>query len=241
MGRGRYFMIVSHEHGFIFLKTQKTGGTSVELALSQICGETDVITPLTEEDEALRGEVKAQNYEIPVDRRTPLWPLLRAVGKRGARAGTQFHEHMDAEALRRVLRPELFDRYLKVTIVRNPWDREVSKYFWATRGAAERPPFDRWVRRHVSRPSRKTWDVYSVGGRCIADLVLRYETLETDFAGLLERLRRPAAVSLPRAKGAYRPKCDYRQFYTPDTIELVARRHAREIAHFGMRYDQTAG
>ena len=30
-------MIVSHKHRFIFLKSQKTGGTSLELALSRIC------------------------------------------------------------------------------------------------------------------------------------------------------------------------------------------------------------
>ena len=31
-------MIVSHEHKFIFLKTKKTAGTSIELALSELCG-----------------------------------------------------------------------------------------------------------------------------------------------------------------------------------------------------------
>jgi hypothetical protein len=30
-------MIVSHEHKFIFLKTKKTAGTSIELALSALC------------------------------------------------------------------------------------------------------------------------------------------------------------------------------------------------------------
>jgi hypothetical protein len=39
-------VIVSHEHRFIFLKSQKTGGTSLELALSRVCGPEDVITQL---------------------------------------------------------------------------------------------------------------------------------------------------------------------------------------------------
>ena len=55
-------MIVSHEHKFIFLKTKKTAGTSIELALSQLCGPDDIITPLTQIDEALRaGGRGAQN------------------------------------------------------------------------------------------------------------------------------------------------------------------------------------
>ena len=230
-------MIVSHRHGFIFLKTQKTGGTSVELALSQLCGPEDVITPLTEEDEALRGAVKAQNVEVPPARR-PAWSgLAQAVGASPKRAGAVFHEHMNAAAVRRAVGPELFDRYRKLTIVRNPWDREVSLYFWANRDEAEKPPFERWVRRPVSRPERKTWEIYAIGDRVVADVVMRYERLAEDFDGFLERIGHAGAAALPRAKGAYRPKRDYRSFYDADTIAVVARRYAREIAHFGMTFE----
>ena len=72
------------------------------------------------------------------------------VPSRRPRAGTEFHEHMNARDVRRAIGPEVFDAYLKVTIVRNPWDREVSRYFWATRGDANPPPFDRWVRKMVT-------------------------------------------------------------------------------------------
>ena len=44
-------MIISHEHKFIFLKTRKTAGTSIELALSQLCGPNDIITPISPNDE----------------------------------------------------------------------------------------------------------------------------------------------------------------------------------------------
>jgi len=46
-------VIISHEHKFIFLKTKKTAGTSIELALSQLCGPDDIIAPITEGDEVL--------------------------------------------------------------------------------------------------------------------------------------------------------------------------------------------
>ena len=44
----------SHEHKFIFLTTKKTAGTSIELALTQLCGTDYIIAPLTEIDEARR-------------------------------------------------------------------------------------------------------------------------------------------------------------------------------------------
>ena len=57
-------MIVSHKYRFIFLKTKKTAGTSIELALTKLCSEDDIVTPLTEVDEAARaGGMGARNWE----------------------------------------------------------------------------------------------------------------------------------------------------------------------------------
>ena len=40
-------MLISHRHKFIFLKTQKTAGTSLEIALSAFLSKQDVIAPLS--------------------------------------------------------------------------------------------------------------------------------------------------------------------------------------------------
>ena len=39
-------MIISHKYRFIFVKTLKTAGTSIEVFLSQHCGPDDVVTPI---------------------------------------------------------------------------------------------------------------------------------------------------------------------------------------------------
>ena len=64
-------MIVSHKHRFVFPKSQKTGGTSLELALSRICGEDDIITPLHERHERERNEIGGlgpRNTDVPIRR-----------------------------------------------------------------------------------------------------------------------------------------------------------------------------
>jgi hypothetical protein len=47
-------MIISHKHKFIFIKTFKVSGTSMEIALSNYLGKQDIITPINLEDEILR-------------------------------------------------------------------------------------------------------------------------------------------------------------------------------------------
>ena len=61
-------MIISHKLKCIFIKPKKVGGTSFEVALSKYCGDKDIITPISNDDETLRKELGyrgSQNYENP--------------------------------------------------------------------------------------------------------------------------------------------------------------------------------
>jgi hypothetical protein len=58
-------MIYSRLNNFLFIKGRKVAGTSVEVALSKICGPDDIITPIMAIDERQRldlGYRHAQNY-----------------------------------------------------------------------------------------------------------------------------------------------------------------------------------
>ena len=93
-------MIVSHKHKFIFLKTQKTAGTSIEIALSKHCGPDDIITPISSEDEKLRkkfGNLGPQNYV------SPIWDYgVRDLAKRllRDRRKLRFYNHISANVVR---------------------------------------------------------------------------------------------------------------------------------------------
>ena len=55
-------MIISHKHKFIFIKTFKVSGTSMEIALSRYTGKKDILTPLNLEDEIKKDIKKRELY-----------------------------------------------------------------------------------------------------------------------------------------------------------------------------------
>ena len=57
-------MIISHKHKFIFIKTFKVSGTSMEIALSRYTGKKDILTPLNLEDEIKRYKKTGALHKI---------------------------------------------------------------------------------------------------------------------------------------------------------------------------------
>ena len=201
-------MIISHQHRFVFLKTRKTAGTSVEIALSTVCGPDDVITPIVEEDEELRraaGGRGPQNHESP--------PLQRRA-----------YNHMPAQMVRRVLGRERWESYFTFAIERNPWDAVVSLYHWRYRDT-EAMPFADFVRSPmVEEYATKNARIYRLRGEIAVDRVCRYESLDDDLAEVWRKLGLPGAPSLPRAKAGVRPRGSYADYYDAETAA-----HVREV------------
>lgn len=215
-------MIVSHRHRFIFLKTRKTAGTSVEIALSRVCGPDDVITPLPGRDERIRvesGGRPPQNYESP-----PL-PL-------------KLHQHIRAARVEEAVGPEVWGSYFRFAVERNPWDAVVSLYFWVTRHGDERESFENFLEgRHPAQLARRNYLVTHLRKLPAVHRLLRYENLADDVADVWNTLGLPGSPDLPRAKGGVRPaSADYRSYYTEESAALVARLFERTIAELGYTF-----
>ena len=228
-------MIVSHKHRFIFLKTKKTAGTSIELALSAVCGRDDIITPLAQpEDEPLRRGLAPQNWRRP--------GLVPAAWRRMAelfnlsRKAVDFHEHIKAEKARRFLGERVWNSYFKFAVERNPWDRQVSYWQFKMRKLGAKPmTLAEFLETHHA--NLNSANIYSLDGRLAVDHLVRYEHLAGDLDHVLSHLGIDARLDLPKAKGEYRRVGDYRDQYDSATRDWVARTYATEIALCGYRFD----
>jgi hypothetical protein len=248
-------MIVSHKYGFIFVKTGKVGGTSLELALSAFLGPNDIITPVSPRDEldrAERGYRTCQHFEKRFPELRPSeWPKWakhrlamgvhsgneRLLGKR--RLPKKFWNHMDAAAIRQRLGPSIWNNYFKFTIERNPWDKVVSRYYWESVKNDEGVSFSEFVR--SGRPLKSDFERYAIGGLVAVDRVLRYDDMPAQLTEVSRRLDLPEDVGRRMgnmaAKRGYREIDEVTRFYDDWTRRSVDIFFGREIRLMGFTFD----
>lgn len=122
-------MIISHKHRFIFIKSKKTAGTSIEMALCAICGDEDVITAMNPEDESLRFEKtgrNAQNTRIPLAKYSLKdWGRFLLKGKRA-----HFYNHMTAREVKRYIGSAVWNNYYTFCFDRDPVTKAISHFKW---------------------------------------------------------------------------------------------------------------
>ncbi len=208
-------MIISHERKFIFIKTKKTAGSSFEIALSKYCGPRDVITPLGPIDEPLRVSNAGKgpsNFHRPLGEHAATSIVrLSLTGKREMK----FREHMPAVEVRELVGRKIWDSYYKFTIVRNPYEAIVSRYYHFMKSNNHHVKrwkvnnFDQFIR-YLAHMINENWTIYTESDRLLVDEVLRFEHLEQDALRLTERLGIPRALvddlRAIKSKGNYRPK-----------------------------------
>lgn len=220
-------MLISHICRFIYLKTKKTAGTSVEIYFEPYCIDPKLYTG----ERHIRDQIVSS------------WGV---VGSRGSADGLWFN-HMSGERVRELSGAEVWNSYRKFCVVRNPFDKVVS-WFWhvASQG----------VRQELARADfstvRKTFDVwtglrdfpadrfvYCAGETVLVDEFVRYEMLEEDLMRLCGRLGIPWQPGrLGRYKNDTRERPEhFSEYYTPDAARRVAEEFAWELGFFPYALD----
>ena len=224
-------MIINHKYKFIFFKTRKTAGTSIEIALSQFCGKNDIITRITKEDELKRrklGFPGPQNYRPALNhyQKADWINLIKNAQPKS------FHNHSTAAFIKKSIPEEIWNNYYKFTFERNPFDKAISRYYWSTRFSDSRIPITDYLNT-AEIHLLSNWEIYTINDSIAMDFVGFYENLDDDLEKIQQKLGLPSELKLPRAKGNYRKSKDhYSDLLDPEArsrIEIVC---AKEIRAF---------
>jgi len=253
-------VIISHKYKFIFIKTGKVGGTSLEIALSQFLGSEDVITPLSKQDELERfrmGYPTAQNYQKHFSEMSPneirkslKYNLLKVFSPEekkillSKRFPKRYRGHIGAGQVRELAGEDVWNDYLKFSIERNPWDRVVSLFHFQ-----KKRPYQAYesvnelgFREFVlgGYGYQPNFELYSINGIPAMDRIIRYEDLGTGLSDLSRTLGLPADLSESmqniKAKGGFRNSREYKSYFDEETKRVVDYQYAREISLFGYEF-----
>lgn len=122
-------------------------------------------------------------------------------------------------------------------VVRNPWDRLVSGYhYYKKKGSPNFTwrTFDEFVTcKELGKLGRnQVHYIQNREGEIAVDLVIRFENLQEDFKHIQNRYH----CYEPLTKNNVTSHRDYREYYTPETKDIVSRLFEADIHRFGYRF-----
>lgn len=252
-------MIISHRHKFIFLHNRKAAGSSVTVALARYLGPNDIMIGCVEDCrangvfpprrmvmEALRyPNSKAAIAHLP---KGAFWKFVSASNKaRYKKLICPTPANARAVDLSHAFGSE-WKEYRKFCVVRNPWTKTVSDYFWRTKKLKNPPSFLEYVTALVSSQSlggivpenHDNWETYTIDDRISVDKFIKFENLEEDFGALMSSLgldwQRSLTNSKKNNKTKTGPQFKYGDLYKPDMVEKIHELYRKEIELFDYEF-----
>lgn len=228
-------MIISHEHRFIFIKTAKTAGTSIEVFLSPQCGPGDVLTPITPPEAGHHP----RNYEGLVRAFGEIRErdgILRALRK-GREKRKRFYRHMPAWVVRTRVPASVWNGYYKFCVERNPWDKVLSHYHMMNFRKGGTLSLEEYFAKGKF-PINYVRYTDPFGSKIIVDRVIRYERLLDELGEVFARvnIRFDGTLGV-RAKGEYRKdRTPYQSVFNSQQQKLIEKVFAREIKLHGYTF-----
>lgn len=192
-------MIISHKHKFIFIKTFKVSGTSMEIALSNYLGKQDIITPINLEDEILRykktgifpknyssNKKEEKRYDRYIKRlaekklsKKVLDNLEKKKEKRFKKM--IFFNHISGLKIKNLIDKKIWSNYFKFTIERNPYDKVISFMFFANR-FKKVDNLEKETNKTIKLKKYLNYPLYTDNNRKnIVDYIINYDSLNRDI------------------------------------------------------------
>lgn len=235
-------MLISHRKKFIYLKTVKTASTSVELYFEPYCMK--------------KGEwIFSHGREEYISKDG-------IIGYRGADStGKKWYNHMPAYEIKNKISKDIWDTYYKFCVIRNPFDKLVSAFFYFEKDKEESSYFSNLltnIRRIGKNKQRlksedrevlinnfRSWvksgdvfvdnDKYTMDNQLCVDYFIKFEDLHGGVKHVCDQLCLPFDLQkLPRLKVTSRDNgFGLNEFYDKETEEMVYQLYEFEIRRFG--------
>ena len=235
-------MIISHKYKYIFIKPMKVAGTSVQVALGQNCDANDIYVGDTHGYAGLanttEGFYENKNGKVP--------NIITEYDMR---------EHFKPDEIKKAIGNKIWNDYCKVTIIRNPWDMCISRFWyapppqrcprlrtervlWLQENFENREGVNKRFREAIMENPKMNKIYYFNKNKPIANVYLKFENLQNDFNNFSDKLGIPQVRNFPHKKSQFRlDKRHYSTYYDDETRDLIAKEYKYYIKYFGYKFE----
>ena len=227
-------MIISHKYKFIFIKTAKTAGSSIEIALSKICGPKDVIT-YTDKEEYSDDSLNSirQNVNIPLKFYSKKdWRKLLRERKR-----KHFKGHDPASRIVQNVDERIWDNYYKFCFERNPYDKFISWYYWCG-GLNRFNTMKNFIQSGIaSRVKGKS--LYCIDNKIVVDEIYKFEDIESALLNIRKICKIKEEIKMPKKKfkGVQRKdQRHYSEILGDYERKWITENYSFELKQFGYKF-----
>lgn len=200
-------MIMSFSRKFLFVKTRKTAGTSLEVFLSGFCGGEDVVTPIR-----------------PVEK------------GRCPRNADGYYNHMSAREISDRIGLQAYRSLLSFCVERNPWEKTVSHFYMVKARARQDLDFGRYLDDGEFPTDFDKYSIHGrvVVNRVLCYETLDEELTEV-FQRLAVPF--PGHLGIYAKSNYRSRRIPYQRYYNSRQVDIVAQRFEREIDLLGYVFE----
>jgi hypothetical protein len=209
-------MLISHNKKFIYLKAHKVAGTSVELLLEPFCrNDGKIPTHGTDEYVSDFGVVGLRMPSLGYKMTKVLWK-----------------NHDLPKKIINHFGEELYNTYLKICVIRNPFDLMVSLYHWRGNNKIDEKFFLEFLKKNKKDPIINNNKIFW-GEKNI--FYIKYENLKEDLLKLSNELNLNLNLNdLKHLKKSERK--EYKLYYNEESKKIVQSLFDSEIKKFGYEF-----
>ena len=225
-------MIISHKNKFIFIKTKKVSGTSMEIALSHSLGQRDIITPLNLEDEITRfkkTKILPQNYSKDLKFEKEYKRYIKELSKKNISKekfnelekeiedkkinNNIFFNHMKAKDIKKKIGNILWKKYFIFSIERNPYDKIISFMFFANRFKKIKN-IKKEIQKTINFKKYFNYPIYTENNKIIIDYLINYDDLNSNIKFVEKKIKIPILKNYMHTKNYTRKSNkDFKYFF----------------------------
>jgi len=238
-------LIISFKYKFIFIKTYKTAGSSIESYLSQFLNNNDIVGP-SEEYKGMNciGDFETKGLDIYFPKKNiekkinlklkyfnhmPIWLIKERLG-----------------SLSNKLNYDIFNNFFKFGVIRNPFDTLVSDYCW--RNSINYKDYPKSITFNKILDQLKS-NIYPTYGplnlnklmdknfdKILCDKIIKYENLNEELSIVFQKLGIPFSGKLEIFKKKSKRKRGYRNFYDDKSKKLIEEIFWKDMEMFGYKF-----